>query len=83
MTAHEAALEKAANTILRRLLAYNKSFNCADVKIGGSAPFYKAVFRKSAPRRRGPEQIRDIDETGATVELQGQTFKIARYCARK
>ena len=52
MTAHEAALEKAANTILRRLLAYNKSFNCADVKIGDSAPFYKAVFRKRILMKR-------------------------------
>ena len=45
--------------------------------------FYKAQSKKSALRRRGPALISDIDETGATVKFQSQTFKVARFCARK
>ena len=32
--AQEAALKEAANSKFRRLLAYNKSFNCADIAVG-------------------------------------------------
>ena len=32
--AQEAALKEAANSKFRRLLAYNKSFNCAETAIG-------------------------------------------------
>ena len=39
--AEEAALRVAASSKLRRILAYIKSFNCADVKIGGSVPFFR------------------------------------------
>ena len=45
--------------------------------------FYKTTTRKSAPRRRGPAKILDIDETGVTVKFQSQSFKVARYCVRK
>ena len=34
--AQEAALKDVANIKLRRLLARNKSFNCADVKVEAS-----------------------------------------------
>ena len=37
MTAQEAALKDVANSKLRGLLVYNKSRNCADVKIGDTA----------------------------------------------
>ena len=33
--AQEAALKEIANSKLRRLLAYNKTFNCVDIKAGG------------------------------------------------
>ena len=52
--AQEAAQEEMANSKSRSLLARNPSFYCADVEVVDSAPFYKAVNRKSAPRRRGP-----------------------------
>ena len=37
--AQVAALREVANSILRRPLARNESFKCADLAIGGSAPF--------------------------------------------
>ena len=83
MRAEEAALKEVADIKLRRLLAYNKSFNCADINLGDSVLFYKAQNRKSLPRWRGPAKIPDIHETGATVTCRSQTSKVARYCARK
>ena len=83
MMAQGAALKEVANSKLRRLLAYNKTFNCADIKVGDLVLFYKAPHRKSRPRWRGPALLLDIDETGATVKYQTQSFKVARYCVRK
>ena len=83
MMAQEAAAKGAANSKLRSLLAYNKSSKCTDVQIGDTAPFYEAIHRKSTPRWRGPAKTLDIDEPGATVEFQSQTFKVARHCVRK
>ena len=40
--AQEAALKEIANSRLRRLLAFTKSFTCADVKIGDAVLFHKA-----------------------------------------
>ena len=81
VTAQEAALKEAASRNLRRLVTYNKSFNCTDVAIG-DAVFFVAVNRKSEPRRRAPAKVSDIDETGATVKFHSKTFKVARYCVR-
>ena len=78
MMAQEAALKEIANSKLRRLLAFNKTFNCTDVKVGDSVLFYKAPHRKSHPRWRGPAVVLDIDDTGALVKYQTQTFKVAR-----
>ena len=50
---------------------------------GGSALTFKAVDRRSAPRRRGPAKILAIEETGVPAKFQSQTFKLARYCVRK
>ena len=83
MTAREVDREGGANSKLRRLLARGKSFNCADVKMAGSALSYKAVNRKSARRRPGPAKILAADETGATVKFQSHTRKVARYCVEK
>ena len=79
----EAALKEVADCHLRRPLASNKLFNCADAHVGDSAPPLKAPNRESAPRRRGPAKILDIDDAGATVKFQSQTFKVSRYCVRK
>ena len=57
-----------ANSKLRRLLAYGKSFNCADVKTA---------------RWRGPAKISGVDEEGVALKCQPQTFKVARKCVRK
>ena len=69
MRAQEAALKEVANNKPRRLLARNISFNCADINVGDSALFYKVQNRKSLPGWRGPAEILDIDETGATATL--------------
>ena len=46
-------------------------------------PFYKASNWNSAPRRRGPAKILDIDDAGTTAMFRSHTFKVARYCARQ
>ena len=81
--AQGAARKEIANSKLRRLLAYNKTFDCVDVKVGDSVLFYKAPQKKSNPRRRGPATILDIDESGVALKFQSQTFKVARYCVRR
>ena len=58
MMAQEAALKEVANIKLRRLLAHNKSFRCADVRVGGTVLPYRAANGQSAPRRQ------DTDATG-------------------
>ena len=70
MMAQEAALKEVANSKLRLLLAYDKSFDCADVKFGESALRPGAANRKSTPGCRGPVKILDIDATGVTAEFQ-------------
>ena len=67
MMAQEDAFGDAANRKLRRLLANKKAFNCTNVKIRDSAASYEAANHQSAPRRRGPTEILDSGETGATV----------------
>ena len=38
--AQEAALKEIADSKLRRLLAYNKTFDCVDINAGDSVLFY-------------------------------------------
>ena len=45
--------------------------------------FHKSTNKKSTPRWQGPAEILDNDVTGAPAKFQSQTFKVARYCARK
>ena len=59
--AQEAALKEIANSKLRRLLAYNKTFDCVDIKVGDTVHVFKAPQRKSNPRWRGTATILDID----------------------
>ena len=79
----DTAPRRMASSKLQRASARNRSFNCTDVEVENSAPFYKAVNRNSAPRRRGPLGILDIDGIGATVKSRSQTLKAARYCVRR
>ena len=81
--AQEAALEAIANSKSRRILAFNNSFDSAGVRVGDEVPFYKAPPRKSPSRRRGPAKALLLDESGATVSFQGQTFKVAPHCVSK
>ena len=81
--AQEAAPEEIANAKLRRLLARNPSFECAEALVGDSALFFKTVSRKSATRWRGPAVISEIDEAGVTVKFRRLTFKVARNCVRR
>ena len=49
--AQEAALKEVAKSKLRRLLAYNKSFNCADIAIEDSVLLHKTQSRMAwAPK---------------------------------
>ena len=79
MVAQEEALGEIAAGRLRRLLAFNKSFTCTDVKIGATALFYKVHRKESAPRRRGPALILDIDETGVTAKLRSQIVRLRGF----
>ena len=83
MAAQEAAPEGFANGRLRRLLAFNKSYACAGVKIGDAALCYKSQSKKSAPRRRGPDLISGTDDTAATAKCQSQISKVARFLREK
>ena len=65
----EAAMKEIADSSLRRLLAFDKSFTCADEKIGDAALFYRAQRKKSAPRWTGGALKMDIDETGVAARL--------------
>ena len=71
--AQEAALKEIANSRPRRLLAYNKTFDCVGIKVGDSALCYKAPHKKSNARWTGSATILDIDESGVAL-------KAARYC---
>ena len=83
MMAQAAALKEATNSKLRRLMANNKSVNCAGVAVGYCVLFYMTGNRKSAPRWRGPAEILNIDETRVIVKLLSRTFQVGRYCVRK
>ena len=80
--AQGAALKEVANGELRCLLAYKRTSNCADIKIGGSALSYNSGDRTGAPQWGGSACIQDIDETGASARYPGQTFEVARYRVR-
>ena len=80
--AREAALKEIANSQQRRILAPKNSFDSVGVQVGDEVLFYKAPSRKSAPRWRGPARVLLLDESGATLSFQGQTFKAARRCMR-
>ena len=81
--AQEAAPKEIANGRLRRLSALNQSIEGADVTVANLEISHESASRKSAPRWRGPAAISDIDEAWVTAEFQGQTFKVARFCARR
>ena len=77
LKAQASTLKEIAKIKLRRLLAQNKTFDCAEINVGDMALSYKAQNRKSSPRRRGPAKVLEIDETGETVPFQSQNFKVA------
>ena len=52
--AQEATLKEAADGKIRRLLARNETFNCAEIDVGDIVLFYKAQNRESL----------QIDESG-------------------
>ena len=83
MMAQGAALEEIANASIRRSLAFNRSFTCADVKIGDIVLSYKAQRQQDTPQWRGPAWVLHIDATGVPVKFQPQTFEVARLCVRK
>ena len=62
MRAQEATLREVANSKLRRILAHNQTFNCAELAVGDVVLFRKTPNRKSSPRRRGPAKVLEIDE---------------------
>ena len=82
MMAQKAALKEVAKSKLRRLLAYNKSFNCRGVQIGDTVLIYKSTKRKSAPRWRGPEKISDVADARVPAKFHSQTSEKARYRMR-
>ena len=72
MMAQEGALKEEATSKLRRLLAYDRSLKCTDVRIGDAALLYEPAKRKSTPRWRSLAKFMDIDDTGVTAKLQPQ-----------
>ena len=80
MMAEEAALEDFADGRTRRLLAYDMSFTCADIKIGEAALVFKSANKENMRRRRGPALILGVAATGVTAKFQSHTFNVARIC---
>ena len=76
-------MPEIAERKVRRILAFNNSFDSASVRVGDEVLFYEAPPRQSAPRWRGRAKVLPLDESGATLSFQGQTFKAARHCVRK
>ena len=83
MTAQDAMLKEMGNGKLRRILDRNQTFENTDTAVGDPEIFHKQISCKSAPKRRRPAVILDIDATGATVKFQSQSSKIARWCVHK
>ena len=83
MMAQEAALRGIANSRLHRSLPFNKSCDSVDVRVGDEVLFYNAPFRGSSSRRLGPAKVLLLGGSGATLSLQGQTFKVARQRVRR
>ena len=83
MMAQEAASKEITDTLLLQLLAFKKPFTSTDVNIGDTEISYKAESKKSAPRRRGPGLILGLGEAGVTLKFQSQTFRVARFRARR
>ena len=83
MRAQEATLGEIANSKLRRLLARNNTGSCAEIDVGDMALVYKERNRKISPRRKGPAEVLEIDETGVTVSCRSRNFEVARYCVRQ
>ena len=75
LIAQEAALKGVANSNLRILLAYNKSFMRTDVRVGYLALFYNLVNRKSAPRRRGLQTFRRLRMLGRQLSFRLNTSR--------
>ena len=57
MMAQEAASKEIANNELRRISAFNNSFDGADARVGDEVLSYKAPSRKSAPCWRGAAKV--------------------------
>ena len=57
MRAQEATLKEIANSELRRLLARNKSLNCADVSVGIQLRFIRHKVGKARRGREGPRRF--------------------------
>ena len=77
------ALEEMPRSKLRRLLACDCPFNCAEAKVGYSVLFYESFIQRSPPRSRGPAGIPEIDETGVAAKFECQTSIVARYYVRR
>ncbi len=54
MRAQEATLKEVAKSKLRRLLARNKTFNCAEIDVSDMVLFHEAQNKKSLPPMEGP-----------------------------
>ena len=57
MRAREAALNGVADSKLRRLLAYNKSSDCAEIAVGDSVRFLKLGIVQALPAGVGPRRF--------------------------
>ena len=76
MRAQEATLKEGANSKLQRLLAHNKTFNCAEIDAGDIVLFFKAQNRKNLPRRRGPAKVLGIHQMASLYRVQVKPSKL-------
>ena len=68
MLALEGPMEETAYSHSRRLLARNKTFQCAGAEVGDLAIFLNTSV--------GEELSSDTDDTGVAAKFHSQTFEI-------
>ena len=81
--AQAAVLTEFANCKLMCPLAYSKTLDIGDIKVGDEVPFYKVPQKKSSLSWRGPAMIWDPDELGMVLNFQLPSVRVARNCVHR
>ena len=81
--AQAAVLTELANSKLMCPLAYSRSPDFGDIKVGGEAPFYTAPQKNGSLSWRGLVTIWDPGELGMVLKFQSPSVRMARFRVRR